>query len=125
MKEQKQKRLAWHIWWFCIILLTLGIAAQLIFADCLPCCPGVIGGGCPGEVIDAWNVCCTKYSTYGHVHIGCCDYRKYKIACMGGGSVVLYLLQDRHFNDPDYIWICASTNVEGRCLRQSRPIAGR
>lgn len=120
-----QKRTSWYVWWLCIVVMIVGIIAQLIFVDCLPCCPDVIGGGCPGYVIGSWDVCCTKYSSYGRVHIGCCDYTKFKISCLGGGTAVLYIIEDRHYNESDYIWVCVSTDVEGRCLRRTRPIAGR
>ena len=125
MKEQKQKQLAWYVWWLCIIALFVGIIVQLVIADCLPCCPDVIGGGCPGNLAGVWDVCCTKYSSYGHIHIGCCDYDKFKINCMGGGTAVLYVLEARHFNDPDYIWVCVSTNTQGWCHKQSRSIVSR
>jgi len=124
--QSEQKSLAFRVLWLSISVLVLGITISLVFSDCLPCCPDVVGGGCLGNLDGSWPVCCTKYtsSPYGKVHIGCCDYTKFKINCLGGGTVVLYILEKRHFNDDHYIWWCISTPTTGRCVEFSRSSGG-
>lgn len=116
-EQRKQKRLAWYVWWLSVIALSMGLIVQSVFSDCLPCCPAIVGSSCPGDLIGEWPVCCTKYqsSPYGKVHVGCCDYIKFKIACRGGGTNTYYVLEQRYFNTIGSIWRCISTQTTGRC----------